>query len=232
MTEPTLPAPVDAAHGAPLPVNRPWVPNDRDRQLLEALGRELRSAREAAGLARSELLSTAGDVAGIEIGRHRTRPSRIRAICGAVGVDARPLLDRYADVIAPERPDGKPSWKTFHPDLEAPASEPAEPLPLEPWDRAALGAELWALRERTGLTRPGLAERLGCSRVHIWLVERGEREPSAGLADAWLDATRASDAERTLLALRFPRLSPPSSGRAPKSVRGRTSRHRRPSVQP
>jgi len=40
-------------------------------------------------------------------------------------------------------------------------------------------ARLLALRERAGLTRGGLADRAGLSRIHYTRLERGEREPMA-----------------------------------------------------
>ena len=39
-------------------------------------------------------------------------------------------------------------------------------------------ARLLALRERAGLTRGGLAERAGLSRIHYTRLERGERVPT------------------------------------------------------
>jgi len=40
-------------------------------------------------------------------------------------------------------------------------------------------ARLLALRERAGLTRGGLADRAGLSRIHYTRLERGERKPMA-----------------------------------------------------
>lgn len=204
MTQP-LPERVRASGGTGQEVSRRPI-EAWERPLLRALGSELAAARISAGLSVEQLARFAGSPGSlqeIERGRMRTRPRRIRAFCAAVGVDPEPIIARYAAVIAPERADGRDAWRP----VIVPPRPPTRgmmPPPLTDWARAALGAELWRRRVEAGLTRPALAAAIVCSRVHVWLVEHGQREPSPSLAGAWLDAAGVSRRHRARLALRFP----------------------------
>ena len=60
-----------------------------------------------------------------------------------------------------------------------------------------VGRQVERLRTQRGLTRPGLAARLGVDRTHVWRIETGETLPSlalldkmAGLFGVTLDALR------------------------------------------
>jgi transcriptional regulator with XRE-family HTH domain len=155
---------------------------------LRELGRVMQAARLAAGLSLEDLGPIAGSRDGldsIERGKVRTRASRLRPWCAALGVDPEPIIERFAAVLAPERPDGRNAWRAVPPVERREPRALALP-PLEAWAIAAAGAELWRIRCAAGLTRPRLAELLGCSRVHVWCVERGARRPSAELVNAWL----------------------------------------------
>lgn len=198
-----------------------------ERPLLAALGRELEATRVAAGLTLEDLAPYAGSpgsLRDIERGRLRTRARRIRAYCAGVGVDPEPIIARYASVIAPERADGRDAWRPVVVPPRPPDRLLAQP-PMEAWDVAALGAELWRRRALAGLTRPALAARLGCWRAHVWMVEHGQREPSPALAGAWLAATGTARRVRVGLELRFPgRFAAPSRGHgAPGLIPSRTN---------
>lgn len=206
---------------------RSGVPEPWERPALRDLGRILREARETAGLSLDELGPVAGNPKSlhhIERGRRRTRASRLRPWASRVGLDPDALVGRFAAVIAPERADGRPSFSPVSvPDGPAPRPEPPRLLPHE---RAALGAELWRLRLAAGLSRPALANELGCDRVHVLDVERAHRRPSAELLEDWLALT-GSELDRAWIQTRFPGQVGPRrrrrrGQRAPGLTRGRT----------
>ena len=200
--------------------------------MLDELGALLRQARVAAGVSWPELEALVGprsSLGSIETGKVRTRASRLRPWLERLGVDPDPVLERFAAVIAPESEDGRPRFKPVTPRTEPPGPRPRrlEPPPLEAHAQATLGAELWRIRVDAGLGRPELAAAIGCSRITVFLVERGLRRPTLDLVEAWVAAAGAVPASRALLALRFPGwIAPPSvAGRwrgAPKSTRPRT----------
>lgn len=197
-------APLDGA--APVNRDRSGTPEAWERPQLLELGELLRTARLAAGISWPELeavVGTRSSLRQVEGGTTRTRASRLRPWLERLGLDPDPVLERFAAVIAPEAADGRPRFAPVAFRAEPPRLEPA---PLAPHARAALGAELWRLRVVAGLSRPDLAARVGCSRVAVWLVERGARRPTADLVEAWLVAAGADQVERTLLGIRFPSL--------------------------
>jgi transcriptional regulator with XRE-family HTH domain len=174
--------------------SRSGRPEPWEREPLRELGRVMQEARIAAGLELEALTGIAGSRDGldsIERGQVRTRASRLRPWCAALGVDPGPIIERFAAVIAPERPDGRNAWRAVPPVERREPRALALP-PLEAWAIAAAGAELWRIRCAAGLTRPRLAQLLGCSRVHVWCVERGARRPSAELVNAWLTVAGAA----------------------------------------
>jgi hypothetical protein len=117
-------------------------------------------------------------------------------------VDPEPIVARFAAVIVPERPDGRNAWRPVAlVEHREPRALVLPPLPAH--EQAALGAELWRLRVGARLARPALAALVGVSRIHVWLVEHGQRRPSDELVDAWL-AAAGRPVDRDLLALRFP----------------------------
>jgi transcriptional regulator with XRE-family HTH domain len=178
---------------------------DWEREPLRELGRVLREARLAAGLSVEDLgpiVGSAGSLEGIERGAFRTRASRVRPWLAHLGVDPEPIIERFAEVLAPERPDGRNAWRPVAPvERREPRALALPPLPAH--EQAVFGAELWTLRVHAALTRPALAARLRVSRIHIWFVEHGQRRPSEELVDAWLGAA-GRPVDRDLLALRFP----------------------------
>jgi transcriptional regulator with XRE-family HTH domain len=196
--------------------------------VLAELGAELQRARERAGISLQQLGPVVGSrssLRDIERGRVRTREDRLRPWLQFLGVDPEPVIERYAAVIAPPREDGEVGWKPII--RPAPRPGPArgmEPPALPAPGRAALGAELWLLRVDAGLARPALAHRIGCSRVHIFLVERGVRLPSPELTARWLDVVDAPTARIVALHRRFPgRIAAPTRGHgAPGLTRTRT----------
>ena len=200
------------SHGTASPAGDPPVVIRRSRDLedwerepIAELGRILRDARLARGLELEDLGPVVGSrdsLEAIEDGKGRTRAGRLRPWLAHLGVDPEPIISKYAAVLAPERPDGRQAWRPV------PLVERHEPRalalpPLPAHEQAAFGASLWALRVTSRLTRPALAALVGVSRIHVWLVEHGQRGPSADLLDAWLDAT-GRPVDRDLLALRFP----------------------------
>lgn len=203
---------------------RSSVPTEAERPALRELGQLLRAAREAEGRSLADLgpiVGCAGSLAAIEAGRQRTRASRLRPWLVTLGVAPEPVLAKYAAVIAPERPDGRTVWKPTVP-RETPQARRLRlfpPPPLEAHDQAALGAELWRLRARARLDRPTLATAIACSRVFVWLVEHGQREPSPDLVERWIQATGIRREERLVLALRFPRRVAMSPERRPVGSR-------------
>lgn len=46
------------------------------------------------------------------------------------------------------------------------------------WPSTGFGSRLRALRERAGLTQPGLAEKAGCNKFTVAKLERGTQEPA------------------------------------------------------
>lgn len=61
-----------------------------------------------------------------------------------------------------------------------------------------LGARLRRERVRAGLTQAELAARVGVHRGHVWKVEAGEKQPSAGLIKRWSRATGSAHADLVL----------------------------------
>ena len=178
---------------------------DWERAPLAELGQILRDAR----LARGRELSDLGPIVGsrdsleaIENGHGRTRADRLIPWLTHLGIaDPAAIVAKYASVIAPPSGSGRPAWRPVP--LAAPRVPRALAPPLEGPELASFGAALWKLRATAGLSRPALAARLGCSRVFVFLVERGARYPSEELADAWLETVgRAGD--RDLMSLMFP----------------------------
>jgi transcriptional regulator with XRE-family HTH domain len=178
----------------------PW-----EGPLLAELGQVLQEARIAAGLTLEDLgpiVGSASSLASIEAGIVRTRATRLRPWLEHLRVDPDPIIERFAAVLAPERPDGRNAWRPVAPvERREPRALALPPLPAH--EQAALGAELWRIRVQAGLTRPALAALLRVSRIHVWLVEHGQRGPSEELVDAWLSAA-GRPADRDLFALRFP----------------------------
>lgn len=189
----------------PVVIRRSRDLEDWERKPLAELGRILREARLAAGLTLADLGPVVGSRDGLEAienGACRTRAGRIRPWCAALGVDPGPIIERFAAVLAAELADGRQAWRAVPPvERREPRALALPPLPAH--EQAALGAELWRIRVQAGLTRPALAARVGVSRVHIFLVERGARRPSEELVDRWLSAA-GRPVDRDLLALRFP----------------------------
>lgn len=209
------------AGSAPVGASRSGVPEPWELPLLAELGELLRDARLASGVGWPELEAVAGlrgSLRSVERGITRTRASRLRPWLELLGLDPEPVIARFAPVIAPEAADGRPRFRTV-----APRPPAAEPPPLPEWAAAALGAELWRLRELAGLTRSALAESIECSDEAVRLVELGQRRPTVQLLESWLRAVRVDPADRTLMAIRFPSLI---SGRA------RAGSAKRPRVSP
>jgi len=187
---------------------------------LAELGELLRAARITGDVSWQDLEAVVGSRSSlrqVEAGVARTRASRLRPWLERLGMDPGPVLERFDAVIAPEAADGRPRFApvTFRAE-RAPA-----PAPVPPHARAAFGAELWRLRVVAGLTRSELAERIGCSRISVWYVERARRRPTADLLGAWLTATGASHADIERLALRFPALIAGRRGMFPSARRPR-----------
>ncbi len=188
------------------PRYRTGRPSPAERVRLGELGAMLRSRREALGLTLADLEPVAGSrgsLADIEAGRIRTRPSRLRAWLGALGVYPEPILASFADVIAPENPRG-PTWSPVNSRPPASPPPPRQPAPLPAHLRAVLGAELWLLRVRAGLGRKELAHAVGRSRPWVSIAERGLRAIDPEHLERWLVVVEATASERVLLALRFP----------------------------
>jgi transcriptional regulator with XRE-family HTH domain len=167
-----------------------------DRARLVELGATMMRIRIARDVSLDELAEVAGSpssLAQIERGAVRTRASRLRPWLERVGatpaeIDA--LLARYADVIAAEPRDGRPR---FQPRPVQPKPEPTlrtlASAPLEPHQRAALGARLWRARVDARLERSELAAAIGCRAFSVWLIEHGLRRPTAELLERWLSAS-------------------------------------------
>ncbi len=204
----TADSPPALAGTAPVYTRRSGRPGPAELVVLASLGAILRSSRLATGLTLADLEPIAGargSLDGIERGTVRTRPSRIRALCGALGLDADALLVDFAAVIAPERPEG-PTWHpiTRPPAPPPPPRRPTGPEPLPADRRAALGADLWGLRVRAGLSRRELARAVGRSRPWVSIAERGLRAIDPEHLEAWLVAVDATPTDRLVLAWRFP----------------------------
>jgi transcriptional regulator with XRE-family HTH domain len=247
MAELTRPRTAQPIQGSPPPfadvpptaTPRTREPAEWERQPLQELGQILEQARLAAGLTLDDLgpvVGSRGSLARIERGAVRTRASRLRPWLAHLGVDPDPVIERFAAVLAPEHSDGHNSWRPVAP-VERHEPRGVTPPPLEAYDQAALGAELWRMRAQAGLSRAQLAARLQVSRIKVWLVERGQRQPSPELLEAWL-AEVARPWYRTLLALRFPgRIQAKPARRrwdgAPGSIQPRTNgRFARNAAQP
>ncbi len=178
---------------------------DWERAPLAELGRILRDARLARGLELADLgpiVGSADSLAAIEDGYGRTRAGRLRPWLAHLGVDPEPIIAKYIAVIAPELPDGRQAWRPVAP-VAPRASRSLVLPPLPAHEQAALGADLWRIRVQAGLTRPALAAIVGVSRVHLFLVEHGQRRPSEELVGAWL-AAAGLPVDRALFALRWP----------------------------
>ncbi len=212
---------------------RSGEPTPAERVRLAQLGVILRSRREVMGLTLADLEPIAGargSIGEIERGTMRTRPSRIRALCGVLGLDADVLLVVFADVIAPERPEG-PSWHpvTRPPAPPAPVPSAPSPAPLPNHLRAALASELWGLRVRAGLGRKELARAVGRSRPWVSIAEHGLRAVDREHLEAWLVAVDVTFVDRLLLALRFPGwVAPPKKPTPSRAGRGRRAALRSP----
>jgi transcriptional regulator with XRE-family HTH domain len=189
----------------PVVIRRSRDLEDWEREPLRELGQVLQDARHAAGLSLEELGPVVGSkdsLEAIENGAGRTRAGRLRPWLAHLGVDPEPIIAKYIAVIAPELPDGRQAWRPVAPvERREPRALALPPLPAH--EQAALGADLWRIRVQAGLARPALAARIGVSRIHVFLVEHGQRRPSEELVDAWLSAA-GRPVDRDLLALRFP----------------------------
>ena len=50
-----------------------------------------------------------------------------------------------------------------------------------------IGRQVTAHRGRLGLSRPGMADRLGIDRTYLWRIEKGLARPSGVLEDRMVD---------------------------------------------
>ena len=62
-----------------------------------------------------------------------------------------------------------------------------------------LGAMLRAARERSGAGQRATARRAGVSQGHLWLLEAGQRVPSAAVADVLAEVLALTPEEREQL---------------------------------